>query len=104
MILIKMRATEIVPARDVASMFQATRLALDTLPLGQPHLITEVTAPAQAPDWERWLEELGFIPGESVSLLARGFPGGDPLVVRVGMSTFALRQAEAACVRVRAAS
>jgi ferrous iron transport protein A len=83
-------------------MLQATRLALDTLPLAQPHQITEVTAPAQAPEWERWLEELGFIPGETVSLMARGMPGGDPLVVRVGTSTFALRQAEAACVRVRA--
>jgi len=32
--------------------------------------------------------------------MARGLPGGDPLVVRIGQSTFALRQAEAACVRV----
>jgi ferrous iron transport protein A len=34
-------------------------------------------------------------------MLLRSFmPGGDPLVVRIGVSTFALRRAEAACVRV----
>ena len=36
-------------------------------------------------------------------LITRGLPGGDPLVVRIGQSTFALRRAEAACVRVAAA-
>ena len=54
-----------------------------------------------APEWGRWLEEIGFIPGERVTLMARGMPGGDPLMVRVGDSTFALRRAEAACVQVR---
>ena len=29
-------------------------------------------------------------------------PGGDPLVVRVGTSTFALRRVEAACIHVKA--
>jgi ferrous iron transport protein A len=33
-------------------------------------------------------------------MLRRGFFGGDPLMVRVGDSVFALRGAEAACVRV----
>jgi len=33
-------------------------------------------------------------------VLARGVPGGEPLAVRVGLSTFALRRAEADCVRV----
>jgi ferrous iron transport protein A len=33
-------------------------------------------------------------------VMARGFPGGDPLVVRIGQSTFALRCAEAACVEI----
>jgi ferrous iron transport protein A len=82
----------------------ATRIPLDTLPLDSPHLITEVCAPAHAPEWLRWLEEIGFMPGERVTLLARAQPGGDPLVVRIGVSTFALRRAEAACVRVRLAA
>ena len=37
-------------------------------------------------------------------LLARALPGGDPLVVRIGSSTFALRRAEAACVLVETAA
>jgi ferrous iron transport protein A len=37
-------------------------------------------------------------------LMARALPGGDPLVVRIGQSTFALRRAEAACVRVSSAN
>ena len=37
-------------------------------------------------------------------VMARGLPGADPLVVRVGNSTFALRRAEAACVRLEPAS
>ena len=32
---------------------------------------------------------------------SRSQPGGDPLAVRVGQSTFALRRAEAACVLVQ---
>lgn len=82
-------------------MTQASRQALDTVPLRQPCVITELSVPAHAPEWGRWLEEIGFMPGEPVALLARAMPGGDPLVVRVGHSTFALRRAEAACVRVK---
>ena len=61
-------------------------------------------APPRAPEWAQWLEEIGFMPGEQVELLARGAFGGDPLVVRVGLSTFALRRAEAACVVVEASA
>lgn len=50
----------------------------------------------------RQLEEIGFLPGERVSVMTRALPGGDPLVVRVGLSTFALRAAEAACIEVQA--
>ena len=66
------------------------------------YTVDHVTAPAHAPEWARWLAEIGFIAGEQVSVLARGAPGGDPLMVRAGSSTFALRKAEAACVQVRA--
>ena len=70
-------------------------------PMGQPHVVTAVASPREAPEWAQWLEEIGFIPGERVTLMARGMLGGDPLVVRIGSSTFALRKAEAACVHVR---
>ena len=75
---------------------------LDLANVGDALTVQEVSAPLSAPEWARWLEEIGFITGEHVMLMARGLPGGDPLVVRIGQSTFALRRAEAACVRVAA--
>jgi ferrous iron transport protein A len=46
------------------------------------------------------LRDLGFIAGARCEVIARMWFGGDPLVVRIGGSTFALRRAEAAAVRV----
>lgn len=73
---------------------------LDLASIGDALTVRQVKAPPAAPEWARWLEEIGFIVGEHVMLMARGVPGGDPLVVRIGQSTFALRRAEAACVEV----
>lgn len=74
--------------------------ALDDLALHRRARVVGLAVPKGQPDWERWLAEIGFIPGEPVVLLARMQPGGDPLVVRIGDSTFALRRAEARCVQV----
>lgn len=49
------------------------------------------------------LMEIGFLPGEPVRVLATGFPGADPLAIRVGQATFALRRDEAAFVLVHPA-
>jgi ferrous iron transport protein A len=76
---------------------------LDLASMGHALTVQHVEAPRAAPEWARWLEEIGFIVGERVTLMARGLPGGDPLVVRIGHSTFALRRAEAACVWVASA-
>lgn len=50
------------------------------------------------------LIEIGFVQGASLRVIAFGQPGDDPIGVRVGgrggVSTFALRRAEAACVQV----
>jgi ferrous iron transport protein A len=46
------------------------------------------------------LMELGFVPGEPIRVVAESFPGGDPMAVRVGNSTFALRRHEAMWVEV----
>ena len=75
-------------------------LSLDLSPIGRRFVVASVRGPAHAPEWATWLQELGFITGEQVTLMVRGVPGGDPLVVRVGASTFAIRRAEAACVLV----
>lgn len=50
------------------------------------------------------LLEIGFLPGEPVRVIAKGLPGGDPMAVRVGHTTFALRRREAAMIRVQAAA
>jgi ferrous iron transport protein A len=47
------------------------------------------------------LLEIGFLPGEVVRVVARSFPRNDPIAVRVGHTTFALRSREAAMIRVR---
>ncbi len=67
---------------------------------GQPYRIVAVHHSAQMPECARQLNELGFMPGEPIVLLRRTMPGSDPLVVRIGASTFALRAAEAACIDI----
>jgi ferrous iron transport protein A len=49
---------------------------------------------------ERRLLELGFVSGERIEVLAQALPGGDPFVVRVGTTTFALRRREVETVWV----
>lgn len=48
----------------------------------------------------RRLVELGFVPGEIVRVIAKAFPGGHPIAVRLGNTTFALRRHEAALIHV----
>ena len=52
----------------------------------------------------RRLRELGFVPGEEVAVVARGPIGGEPVLIQVGYTRFALRLSEAARVRVEAAA
>ena len=47
------------------------------------------------------LRDLGFVAGEPVRIIAKGPIGGDPLVVQIGFTRFALRRAEAARVLIR---
>ena len=51
----------------------------------------------------RRLRELGFVAGEQVEVVAAGPFGAEPLLVQVGFTRFALRQVEAARVRLRTA-
>jgi len=51
-------------------------------------------------DLGRRLAELGFLPGERLRIVARGMVGREPIAVRIGTGTFALRLFEAACIRV----
>lgn len=88
---------------DAALHNSAADTGLDTLPR---HVEAEVVRllGGQDPalhDLMLRLLEIGFLPGERVRVVAHGFPGADPLAVRVGHTTFALRRHEAALVRVR---
>ncbi len=56
--------------------------------------------PDAPPELARRLSELGFLPGELVRIVGRGLLAREPIAVRVGTGTFALRLFEAACIRV----
>lgn len=49
---------------------------------------------------QRRLLELGFVAGEMIRIVAESFPHRDPIAVRIGSSTFALRRHEAALIQV----
>ena len=49
----------------------------------------------------RRLRDIGFVAGEAIRLLTRGPLGGDPLLVQVGYTRFAMRRGEAARIRLR---
>ena len=75
-------------------------MTLDQAPLATAWRVQRVSTDGFDKDRARQLEEIGFLPNEQVSVMTRAFPGGDPMVVRVGMSTFALRRAEARCIEL----
>ena len=67
-----------------------------------PRVVSVNSADASAPpELARRLSELGFLPGELVRIVGRGLLSREPIAVRVGTGTFALRLFEAACIRVR---
>lgn len=78
-------------------------MTLDALGRGLSATIADLRAPEGqvAADHLERLMELGFLPGETVRVIAKGFPSGDPIAVRIGQATFALRRFEAAWIRVR---
>jgi ferrous iron transport protein A len=77
---------------------------LDQVDLGSLYRVSEVNAPKGAPQIKGQLEDIGFLPGEQVTVLRKGLLGKGPYMVRVGASTFALRQSEARMITVESAS
>jgi ferrous iron transport protein A len=76
---------------------------LDRWPLHTRALITGLQPASDAQERAIVLRllEIGFLPGEAVRVVARGGLGGDPIAVRVGQATFALRRREASMVQVQ---
>ena len=77
---------------------------LDQVDLGSLYRVSEVNAPKGAPQIKGQLEDIGFLPGEQVTVLRKGLLGKGPYMVRIGASTFALRQSEVRMISVESAS
>ena len=75
-------------------------MTVDDLLIGQQAKVARVFDADGSSDLAERLGDIGFTHGETVAVLARSVPGGDPLVVRVGNSRFALRRIEARCIHV----
>ena len=76
---------------------------LDLLPTGASGVVTSVAPHVEegGTDFSHRLMELGFVSGEPVRILARGAFFSEPIAVRIGGTTFALRKFEAAQISVR---
>ena len=46
------------------------------------------------------LETLGFVPGTRVQVITKGIFGGDPILIQVGFTRFALRKVEAERIEI----
>ena len=77
-------------------------ISLDKLPSHQWATVLDLARPSdiEGHDLVLRLTEIGFVPGEAVRIVASGLPGREPLAVRLGHTTFALRRHEAAFIRV----
>lgn len=80
-------------------------MRLGELPLGARAEIVAlderaVATPLHEGELERRLIEMGLVEGARVEVLHEGFPGRDPIAVRVSEHTVALRRAEANAVIV----
>jgi ferrous iron transport protein A len=75
-------------------------MKLADLATGALARVVSVSPEDAAVEMGRRLAELGFLPGEAVRVVARGLMAREPIAVRVGTGTFALRLFEAACIRV----
>lgn len=73
---------------------------LSELPPGATAIVVQVMPRGTIDPVAMRLEDLGFVPGETLRIIAQGPMGGDPLVAQVGYTRFALRRAEAARILV----
>ena len=74
-------------------------MLLCDLPTGDDATVDAVHDHGEDDTVARRLRDLGFA-GETVRLVTRGPLGGEPLLVQVGFTRFAMRRSEAARVRL----
>ena len=79
-----------------------TEISLCELPRNVTARITRIATPDSTEEQHLVLRliEIGFLPGETVRVVAHGHPGREPLAVRLGHTTFALRRHEAGYIHV----
>lgn len=76
-------------------------MTLDELGKGQAARIAHVAWPSLAEDDAKRLQALGIDQGATVSMAHRGvFAGRDPLAVRIGSMTVAIRRSHARAIAV----
>lgn len=75
-------------------------MTLLQLPRGRQATVADVRDLEPGDPVARRLRELGFVPGETVRTVTTGPFGGEPLLVQVGETRFALRRREAERVQL----
>ncbi|MCH2486858.1 MAG: ferrous iron transport protein A [Erythrobacter sp.] len=76
-------------------------MTLDTLRHGSPARIVAIAWETLASDEAKRLRALGLDEGAEIEVLHRGvFGGRDPIAVRLGRMTVALRRSHAAAIKV----
>jgi ferrous iron transport protein A len=76
----------------------ASPVPLSSIALYETVIVREVRsgiAEVEGEDVGLRLLELGFVEGEVLRVVAHGYPGREPIAVRIGNTTFALRRFEA---------
>lgn len=78
---------------------------LSALKIKQSAMITKVNRLVEQVDQPDLvairLESLGFVPGTKVQVITKGVFGGDPILIQIGFTRFALRKAEADKIEVQ---
>lgn len=77
---------------------------LSQLAVGQEAHVQAVTPQGEGDAIAMRLLDLGFVPGEAVRCIALAPFGGDPILVQVGFTRFALRASEAARIQIAVAA
>ncbi len=97
-----MQAALTMTATEPVAQSPGPTIGLGELERGASGIVAAIGSPANEEGRElvRRLIEIGFVPGETLRVIAHGQPGNEPIAVRLGGTTFALRRLEAAYIRV----
>jgi len=100
--MLNARTVKMMSAPALAPHRPQPGISLCDLERGVTATVIAIRDPASVQERELVLRliEIGFVPGETLRVIAHGQPGREPIAVRLGGTTFALRRREADYVRV----